>query len=450
MAPTLQQIVLLDALLTNWEMIRLRMMPISLALQKQLDEIGQKLRGGPSAEELARIIDDLLDLVSGTPAEEYANSMVARTDLGQTTREAGQLAEAAGTSFAPSESDRTATDLGAKITGIDIVTGVQRVPVFFGTNRLPASLAAHAFTGEFQTAITYGVATVTVPVHHKPGELEAPAWWNVFADKKDQAAYFTLSSVMALAQGEFASQLEKAAQTPKPAELLIFLHGYNVTFEEAAMRAAQFAVDSSFDGIVVLFSWPSLGSLLAYLGDEEHAAGSGAVLANFLYGLEKGPWPRVHLLAHSMGNRVLLLGLAEHPRPKLPLGQLVFAAADVFVSDFDEKFSKLQSGGILPATSYASKVDRALKISSKLHHGPRVGLVEECPYMADHLLAIDATNIDGGFLGHGYWSAVPAMLTDLDELLAHGKSPQERKLNAIGGYWTFPGMSRQQAKQTSI
>jgi hypothetical protein len=240
MDQTLQQIVLLDALLTNWEMIRLRMMPISPALEKQFNEIGQKLRDYPSAEELARIIDDLLDLVSGTPAEEYANSLVARTDLGEMTREASPVLEARGTSFAPLESDRTATNLGAKMSEIDAVTAVKRVPVFFATNRTPATLAAKVFTGEFQTTITYGVATVTIPVHHKPGDLETPAWWNVFADKKDQAAYFTLSDVMALAQGEFAGQLEKAAQTPKPAELLIFLHGYNVTFEEAAMRAAQF------------------------------------------------------------------------------------------------------------------------------------------------------------------------------------------------------------------
>jgi esterase/lipase superfamily enzyme len=438
MDQTLQQIVLLDALLTNWEMIRLRMMPISPALEKQFNEIGQKLRDYPSAEELARIIDDLLDLVSGTPAEEYANSLVARTDLGEMTREASPVLEARGTSFAPLESDRTATNLGAKMSEIDAVTAVKRVPVFFATNRTPATLAAKVFTGEFQTTITYGVATVTIPVHHKPGDLETPAWWNVFADEKDQAAYFTLSDVMALAQGEFAGQLEKAAQTPKPAELLIFLHGYNVTFEEAAMRAAQFAVDSCFSGIVVLFSWPSQGSLLGYWGDEERAVSSGDVLARFLCGLEKGPWPRVHLLAHSMGNRVLLLGLADNPRPKLPLGQLVFAAADVFVPMFDEKFGKLQNCGLLPATSYASKADRALKISSKLHLGPRVGLVDEWPHTADHLQAIDASNVDAGFLGHGYWSAVPALLADLEELLADGKSPQDRKLKAMGGYWTFP------------
>jgi esterase/lipase superfamily enzyme len=325
------------------------------------------------------------------------------------------------------------------MTEIDAVTGVKRVPVFFATNRLPADLAAKAFTGEFQKTITYGVATVTIPVHHKPGGLETPAWWNVFADKKDQPEYFTLSYVMALAQGEFAGQLEKAAQTPKPAELLIFLHGYNVTFEEAAMRAAQFAVDSGFGGIVVLFSWPSQGSLRGYWGDEERALSSGDVLAQFLCGLEKGPWPRVHLLAHSMGNRVLLLGLADNPRPQLPLGQLVFVAADVFVPMFDEKFGKLQNSGILPATSYASKADRALKISSKLHLGPRVGLVDQWPHTADHLQAIDATNVDAGFLGHGYWSAVPALLTDLEGLLVDGKSPQDRKLKSMGSYWTFPG-----------
>jgi esterase/lipase superfamily enzyme len=439
MHQTFQQIVLLDALLTNWEMIRLRMMPVSPALEKQLNEIGQKLRGDPSAEELARIIDDLLDLVSGTPAEEYANSLVARTDLGGVTREASAVLEARVASIVPLESDLTATSFGLRMTQTDAVTGVTRVPVFFATNRTPANLAAKAFTGEFQKMITYGVATVTIPVHHKSGDLETPAWWDVFADKKDQADYFTLSEVMALEQGEFDNRLERAAQAPGPAELLIFLHGYNVTFEEAAMRAAQFAVDSGFTGIVVLFSWPSQGSVLGYWGDEERSVSSGDVLGRFLCGLEKGPWPRVHLLAHSMGNRVLLLGLADNPRPKLPLGQLVFAAADVFVPMFDEKFAKIEDCGILAATSYASKTDRALRISRRLHVGPRVGYVEETPHTANHLQVIDASSVDAGFLGHGYWSSVPALLTDLKQLLAGEESPQERKLKAIGGYWTFPG-----------
>ncbi len=187
----------------------------------------------------------------------------------------------------------------------------------------------------------------------------------------------------------------------------------------------------------MLFSWPSQGKLLGYSGDEERAVSSGDVMAGFLNSLEPGPWTRVHILAHSMGNRVMLLGLADNPRPKLPIGQLVFAAADVFVPMFEEKFVKLQAGGLLPATSYASKDDRALTMSSHLHSGPRVGLVGDEPYQTEHLESIDATSVDRGVLGHGYWSSVPALLGDLKDLLQYGHTPLERKLKSVGKYWTF-------------
>lgn len=431
MEQSLQQIAILDALLTNWEMIRLRMGAISPALQEQLNALGIRLQSATTAEDLAMIIDDLLDLTSGTPAEDYVNSLVARSDLGETKITRGGAFPTSGAAYSGAIPENAAISFGTT------VTGVERVPIFFSTNRTPTTIPGNSFSGEFQRTLTYGVATVTVPASHTPGELERPAWWNLFADKADKNKYFTLSEVFALQQADFQSKLEAASHNSTSTELLIFLHGFNVTFEEAAMRAAQFVCDSKFSGVVVLFSWPSQGKLLGYSGDEERAISSGDVMAVFLSGLAGSPWSRVHLLAHSMGNRVMLLGLADNPRPKLPLGQLVFAAADVFVPMFEEKFVKLQAAGLLRATSYASKDDRALTISSHLHSGPRVGLVADEPYQTEHLESIDATSVDRGVLGHGYWSSVPALLGDLKDLLQFGHSPLERKLKSVGKYWTF-------------
>ncbi len=445
MEQTLQQLAILDALLTNWELIRVRMGPISAALSAQFNELGQRLRKSPGADELALIVDDLLDLTSGTAAEEYVNSLIARNDLGESgpTRGAAPVRTTIvvpeAVSFVlPDMSSKMAASLGITLERNSVVSDVARVPIFFSTNRAATSIAVTGFTGEFQKQLTFGVATVTVPVSHKAGELETPAWWNVFADKNDKASYFTLAQIVQLRRAEFEGRLENAAQSAKTAELLIFLHGFNVTFEEAAMRAAQFVCDSKFNGIVVLFSWPSQGKLLGYSGDEERAYSTGDLLATFLSGLGDGPWTRVHLLAHSMGNRVMLLGLADNPRPRLKLGQIVFAAADVFVPMFEEKWAKLQGAGLLRATSYASKDDRALLVSSILHSGPRIGLVGDAPFVTEHLEAIDATSVDQGILGHGYWSAVPALLSDLKGLLQDGKSPKDRALKPMGNYWAFP------------
>ncbi len=49
---------------------------------------------------------------------------------------------------------------------------------------------------------------------------------------------------------------------------LVFLHGYSVTFENAAIRAAQLGVDLKVTGAIAFFSWPSRGNPLFYTPDE--------------------------------------------------------------------------------------------------------------------------------------------------------------------------------------
>ena len=45
---------------------------------------------------------------------------------------------------------------------------------------------------------------------------------------------------------------------------LVFVHGYNVDFENALKRIARFAFDLDFSGTCLLFSWPSKAKLLRY------------------------------------------------------------------------------------------------------------------------------------------------------------------------------------------
>ena len=61
--------------------------------------------------------------------------------------------------------------------------------------------------------------------------------------------------------------------------VLVFVHGFNVTLEAAVARAAQVAEDMPFDGPVIAFSWHSQGQTEAYLADErsaEHQRPGGA------------------------------------------------------------------------------------------------------------------------------------------------------------------------------
>jgi esterase/lipase superfamily enzyme len=223
-----------------------------------------------------------------------------------------------------------------------------------------------------------------------------------------------------------------------------------VTFEEAALRAAQISYDMAFHGVVVLFSWPSLGTwlpsaagLFPYSADEERANASGEKLADFLRALEGGPFHRVHLVAHSMGNRVLLSGLADNSRTAaLPLGHVAFVAADVYVDSFEAKWPKFQSAGALSVTSYASKGDLALAISNRLHNANRVGLIRDAPYWTPGLETIDASAVSTSLLGHGDFAEKRSLLTDLGLLLREGLSAGGRGLHPVSfkekNYWEFP------------
>ena len=51
--------------------------------------------------------------------------------------------------------------------------------------------------------------------------------------------------------------------------VLVFIHGFNNTFEDSVYRFAQIAHDSGTHAVPVLVTWPSRGSLLAYGYDRE-------------------------------------------------------------------------------------------------------------------------------------------------------------------------------------
>ena len=446
MIEALQQLALVDALRANWGLIRLQAGSISAALNQQFITLGERLQNASSIAEVTQVIDDLLDLTKETPAAGYVRELVMRSSFGETstTRSVESLVtteqDLQTLSAAPAYAQESCLGLGALLgQSSELSAGVTQVPVFFATNRKPAERAGQWFSGEVGNFTSLGLGSVTIPTGiHQLGALERPQWWNLFANKEDRESFFTLSGVETLKPAEFTTKLESAAGLAEAPDLLIFLHGFNVTFEEAALRAAQFAHDSKFRGIVVLFSWPSQGRLPSYSADEDRALASSDRLAGFLRILENGPWRKVHLLAHSMGNRVMLAGLADNPRPKLALGQIIFAAADVYVPVFEEKFPKLQDAGKLSATSYASKKDVPLWISSRLHRGTRIGMIEQTPYVTDYLESIDATAVDNGLMGHGYWSAQRPLINDLQRLLHEGLGAKLRQLDQIERYWAFP------------
>ena len=55
-------------------------------------------------------------------------------------------------------------------------------------------------------------------------------------------------------------RLREEVRDSRRKEAFVFIHGYNVAFDDAIYRTAQIAYDLSFDGPPILYSWPSRAS----------------------------------------------------------------------------------------------------------------------------------------------------------------------------------------------
>ncbi len=253
-------------------------------------------------------------------------------------------------------------------------------------------------------------------------------------------------------RNDVRAKVQRAASYPRQA--LVFVHGFNVTFDNALLRTAQLAHDLDFDGPAFLYSWPSHGKLAEadYFADQKNALAAADDLRAFLeFVVANSGASHVHLIAHSMGNLVLLraLGLLKSGPgwAGLHIGQVILAAPDMDAQEFAAAIPLLRdvAAGI---TLYASASDRAL-IVSRLVNGasnPRAGYVgPQGPVVVDGVETADitATSPDILSLNHNAFAESPVLLEDIGKLL-HGlrppdqREPEMRPVHGENGvYWQY-------------
>jgi esterase/lipase superfamily enzyme len=313
------------------------------------------------------------------------------------------------------------------------------IPVLYATDRAPAEPGGGDPYGGGRGEPAYGVARVSVPDDHRMGALEKPRLWKLqFRD--DPAKHVVLHGADALARAAFVDRATEALDSSTTSEALVFVHGYNVTFADAARRAAQIAYDLQFDGLPLLYSWPSEGTTLRYPTDADNSLWTRPHFADFLrLALRELAARRLHLLAHSMGNRVVAQGLADLTAAESAgLGQVIFAAPDVDAA----VFTQLAGQFVRRAdryTLYASANDVALRASQQLVRYPRAGQAGAGIVVVDGIDTIDASLLDTGLMSHSYFGDRTSLLFDLFSLIRNGLAPGERfgLSRADAGYWVF-------------
>lgn len=325
-----------------------------------------------------------------------------------------------------------------------------RVKVFYATDRVPTgSDRPNDFYGGGRGELGFGELEVTVPRIHKPGEVEAPSLTKLEWSENPER-HFVITRIETM-EGEamFASMRATLAER-KSDEAFVFVHGYNVSFADAAKRTAQIAYDLNFDGAPILYSWPSAASLLSYTRDEAVVRLSGRRLLGFLEQVvAQSGAKRINLIAHSMGNRAmvdaleLLAARREGAGETAPLfDQAIFAAPDEDAQLFAEMLKTIRPL-VRRMTLYGSDNDSALRASQRLHgEEPRAGQAGESILIAKPVDSIDMSVLGEDMLGHGYFASSTSALTDILWLFWRDSPPDKRcgmdtKDAPKGRYWLF-------------
>jgi esterase/lipase superfamily enzyme len=303
--------------------------------------------------------------------------------------------------------------------------------VWFGTNRRPVDIndPNKGFSSERDAAVHRGRCRVFVPKSHKYGSIGSNWWQRLWTSTDDR---LRLLGVVDMAEANYWRAVSASLSTLPVGErhAVVFVHGYNVTFEQAALRAAQVGFDLSIKNSMAFFSWPSKGAVNEYAADEATIESSEGAITQFLVDfVERSGAEAVHVIAHSMGNRALLRAVdriatrAERQTGK-HFGQIILAAADVDV----DLFRELCGGYNRVArrtTLYVSTRDRAIEASRWLHAYPRVGLTPPV-VIVPGIDTIDVANIDLTLIGHGYVAGARDVLKDMHDLIARNLPPKSR------------------------
>lgn len=224
---------------------------------------------------------------------------------------------------------------------------------------------------------------------------------------------------------------------------LLYIHGYNNYFFDAALQATKIH-RSYVDKNIILWSWPSRGEVFDYSYDSKSAGRSFLhdAIAKTIIKLRETS-TELDIIVHSLGGEVFLNASYNISRiaPSKVIRNIILAAPDVSTSDFDGSVGRILTNAET-INLYTCETDEALFISEGINHEPRLGLGGHGNrVMYDGLYNIDVAGRPGR-LNHGYVFSDDQVVSDIGDVL-HGLSDAAtRELNqhrrGSNVYYRFP------------
>jgi len=353
-----------------------------------------------------------------------------------------------------------------------------QVQVFYATNRvLLGPRGARLYTSLPGERLHLGLATVRIGPEGKPWETLFALSTTSWVTERPVLRLESLDELAAIGSGEegelatpearnFFRVINEALEQSLDKDLTIYVHGANTNVERAAAQAAQYRHFTGRNSVVLVFAWPSTGSLLRYLTDVGNARLSAPVFARLIELLARHTTAEhLNVLLFSAGAQVASAGLAhlrgmgkgDSSDRGLRLGEVYFAAPDLAFRTFVEQLSRYIDLA-RRVTVAVNLNDAALRLSRLIHGISRLGrpdlseLSEEESRLlidASARLDFDVISVESNVIpglrrrSHSFWYDHPWVSSDvLIKFLFH-VPPSIRGLDQNRGeqgfqYWTFP------------
>lgn len=344
------------------------------------------------------------------------------------------------------------------------------LPVFFATTRANSNDAEH-YANADGGGVTFGVATVRLGepggswndlmASNQASSVEHPRPGAVVAVKEFGPA----GPSDGAAEQAFIAAINAQLARSNNKEVIVYVHGYRVTFDEVAVQMGSF---SHFlgQGATVAFQWPTGMMFWNYITDCPRAEAYIPDIERLLAVLSRTNAQFINVMAYSCGSPLLAEALqrlrARDPgldtkalQAKYRLGNVIFVASDVDLKTFAREYVKPALDLSRQVIVYVSRLDRALGFSTIVAGASRLGrpdikdlTVEELEILSadPRFQAIDVTSVRGahemgGMKGHGYWYANEWISTDVALSLRYPIPPANRCLvNKPAGtrVWQMP------------
>jgi esterase/lipase superfamily enzyme len=312
------------------------------------------------------------------------------------------------------------------------VSGAQGEP-----NRVPLFVASTR-RGEGATddgRPHFSLTAIGVPQNHRPGAIERPSF-----GQADKSRHFTVLTKRNMDEDEFYGEIAShvSGRVGSSRDILLYVHGFNTSHDEARFRLAQIVADGGFSGVPTLFSWNSRGGLFNYESDKEAATVSRDALEKVVLSLSRTPGVgRVHILAHSMGSWLTmetLRGVAQSGHPDLDgkLGEVMLANPDIDLNVFRQQVARVDPHRV---SIFVNNNDRALALSSRIAGDrQRLGAMDpakpEDKAELDRLgVAVhDISSFSTDYIGHGAFAEAPDVVRKIGAHIAAPRAGDADKM----------------------